>query len=550
MVELKDKIESGIQKTQAEASSRSLAGGVATLASAALLSVLMMGLTWGVVECIFAAAHVGEDTVAQPDPLLGYSHLENQMITFRSEGYSRSLINPMGFRDRIYAVPKPPGVKRVCITGDSMTMGLEVPLSATYPKLLEKRFQAEGKNIEVVNCGMSGTGTGQQFLGWRQSISRLQPDMLIIGYHLGDTDDNVGGGTNPPRPTFLVDAKNNHLNVDFADVDRFFAGENSRFYSSFGWFRRNSRVLAVLNKMDLDLHADPAHKLVMNVIGKPIGAAWSSLLKKLPAGNWQIQERRAIVADLLPGSNSVPKVNAPASPPPPSPTPASDVTAAAVSVKSGDAATSTSDPATEASATAGSAKPASATAASAKPASAKPASAKPASATPASATPVSGSLSASGASSEAVPATAASVAIPTAVSTVPSTEAKAMPVEHGQADIDLYRGMIWLHNQRMQVTLSILKELNAECKAHNCKLVVAGLPAYNNTIIYYRELQDIRKLAEKEHFGFVECWTPYPRRGPLEDSKYHFSTHFNCAGHQVMAETLYKRVFQDPSMSL
>jgi hypothetical protein len=57
-----------------------------------------------------------------------------------------------------------------------MTMGLEVPLQNTFPKLLEKRLQSEGRNIEVLNCGMSGTGTGQQYLGYLQNIAPLQPD--------------------------------------------------------------------------------------------------------------------------------------------------------------------------------------------------------------------------------------------------------------------------------------------------------------------------------------------------------------------------------------
>ena len=76
---------------------------IGTTASVALCCVL----TVGALEGIFALAHVGEDTVARPDPLLGYAHLENQTVTYRFEGFSCSTINSRGFRDKLYAVPKP-----------------------------------------------------------------------------------------------------------------------------------------------------------------------------------------------------------------------------------------------------------------------------------------------------------------------------------------------------------------------------------------------------------------------------------------------------------
>ena len=458
MIELKDKPELKSQRTLQVAPEKSALAVCASLASALAGSAITVLVCWVIVESVFAATHVGEDTVAKPDPLLGYSHIEGQNITYRSEGYSRSEINSAGFRDRLYGA-KQPGWKRVCVTGDSMTMGLEVPLENTYPKLLEKQLQAEGKKIEVFNCGMSGTGTGQQYLGWRKSIAKMQPDMLIIGYHLGDTDDNVGGGTNPPRPTFMLDSTNN-LRIDFKDVDTWFAGLNSRFYSSFAWFRSHSRVLAVLSKLDLDLQADPTYKLLMKGIGEVKTSAWNALLSRLPKGDWKIDEQRTVATDLLPGV--------------------------------------------------------------------------------ASAQPINGTVSRSIGAVAKETASATFAAKPSVLN--PNWKPIASTAEHGQLDIDLYRGMIYMHNNRMNVTREILRRLNSECKTQGCKLVVAGLPAYDNTIIYYRELNEIRQLAQEEGFTYIDCWKQYPSRGPLDESAYHFSTHFNNAGHKVMAETLHKNL--------
>lgn len=446
MIELKEKTTSN-QITRGVQSKTGLFATVGRLLLATFGSILCVCVTLAIVEFVFALCHVGEDTVAKPDPLLGYSHLRNHTVTFRSEGYSRSTINSRGFRDRLYSVPKPAGTYRVCVLGDSMTMGLEVPLEGTYPKLLEKRLRQEGKNVEVINCGMSGTGTGQQLLGFRQNIAPLQPDMLIVGYHLGDNDDNVGGGTNPPRPTFKIDAERN-LSVDFKDIDTWIASEQSRFYSSFADLRRNSRILAVLSKMDIDLHQDKTYQKLSNLWTKPGATLWKSFLKTLPAADWHVIESRAVARDLLPGvKNALPATPLPA-------------------VKQ------------------------------------------------------------------------STIAPPT-----PNNS-----VEHGQQDIELYRGSLYVHLNRMAVTLEILKRLNEDCKKQNCQLVVVGLPAYDNTIMYYRELNEIKEVARQSGFSYLDAWLAYPARGPLDDSPFHFTTHFNCAGHIRMCEYLMKNLFQRLSL--
>lgn len=479
MIDLKEKTQAEKTPGSKKTGKTGTLGFFASIISVCIISVATFIASWAAAEFIFALAHIGEDTVAKPDPLLGYSHIENQKITFRSEGYSRSQINARGFRDRLYAVPKPAGTTRICVVGDSMTMGLEVPLEKTFPKLLEKRLQSEGKNIEVLNCGMSGTGTGQQFLGYRKSIQALEPDILIVAYHLGDNDDNVGGGTNPPRPTFMLDATGK-LRVDFRDVDKFFSGENSRFYSSFGEFRRKSRVLAVLSKADLDLHQDPAYKLLSRFTAKPSAYLWSRFLKLLPAGDWHLADSRKLAADLLPE-------------------PAAEVKPPAAQAQKNFQATASS-------------------ASSAKEATVR---------------------------TEA-PATATTAGTIASSSHAVAARASAQPeVQRGQQDIELYRGMLYMHNNRMVVTREIIRRLNQECRSNNCQLVIAGLPAYDNTIMYYRELNELRKQAGEDGFIFLDSWGAFPPRGPVDDSPFHFSTHFNCAGHERMCESLYKSLFQN-----
>ncbi len=521
-----------------------------------------------IVESIFALAHVGEDTVVKPDPLLGYAPIKDHKITFRCEGYSRSYVNAQGFRDKICVVPKPAGVKRVCVLGDSMTAGFEVPLANTFPKVLEKRLQSEGRKVEVFNCGLSGTGTGQQFLSFRRDIKALQPDMLILAYHHGDNDDNAGGGTNPPRPAFKLDEQNT-LRVDFSDLDKFFAGETSRFYSEFGTFRSNCRILSVWSKADLDLHSDPTYKFISKYTGKLTDAVWTAFLKILPPGDWHIKEARTVAADLdialkadgspankasaqVPGPIKA-SANGPITAPVAGPVTAPVAAPAAAPASAPATAESTAQSTAQPTGTNTGGASAQATGRATSPSTG----AASAQATGRATSPSTGAASAQATVPTADPATSSPASLPgqvvasaPAASTVKAAVApvKVGPVVNtGQQDIDLLKGMIYVQQSRMRVTSEIIRRLNDECKNQNCELVIASLPTYNNTTMYFRELDTLKKQANEQHFRFISSSADFPQRAPMEDSPFYFAEHFNCAGHQRMSDALYNALFKNHS---
>lgn len=252
---------------------------------ASIICVGLIVLTLASLEWAFAVAHIGEDTVVTPDPLLGYAHLCDQKLVYRQEGYSVSKTNSLGFREREFNVAKAAGTTRVCVLGDSMTVGMEVPPEATFTKQLENYLNQDGNGkFEVLNCGMSGFGTGQEYLLYRQKVRQLHPDVLILTYNIGDAEDNVFQrlGMNPPRPIFRVE--NGTLRAELQPVAEWFASPDARFYSSFEWLRRHSRVLAVLTKLNLDLsNSDATYKTISGWLSKPIGAIWGRVLDSLPA---------------------------------------------------------------------------------------------------------------------------------------------------------------------------------------------------------------------------------------------------------------------------
>lgn len=102
--------------------------------------------------------------------------------------------NAQGLRAREeFAIPKPPGVLRVLMLGDSFTFGLGVDDAQTYAARLEEalgRLCSE-REIEVINAGVGGYGTAQQLAFYRTYGRAFDPDLVTIGVFGNDPIDNV-----------------------------------------------------------------------------------------------------------------------------------------------------------------------------------------------------------------------------------------------------------------------------------------------------------------------------------------------------------------------
>ena len=74
---------------------------------------------------------------------------------------------------------EPAATKKLMVFGDSLVAGYGLPAGDAFPAQLEKRLQAEGHDISVINAGVSGdtTSAGLTRLDW--SLSQ-KPDYLII----------------------------------------------------------------------------------------------------------------------------------------------------------------------------------------------------------------------------------------------------------------------------------------------------------------------------------------------------------------------------------
>jgi hypothetical protein len=86
-----------------------------------------------------------------------------------------------GLRERDYG-PKPAGVCRVLLLGDSFTYGDGLEWDQTYGMVLENLLNeaAGGPRFEVVNAGVPGYGTTQELSLLREIGFALEPDIVLL----------------------------------------------------------------------------------------------------------------------------------------------------------------------------------------------------------------------------------------------------------------------------------------------------------------------------------------------------------------------------------
>lgn len=134
-----------------------------------------------------------------PQPT-GLSHQDPYGLAMHWPGITRSLprygttvtFNSAGMRDREHALSKPAGVFRILLLGDSFMEALQVPFEESFPFLLEQELaRRTGRDIEVVNAGVSGWGTDDELRYLTKYGLQYQPDLVVVAMTIhNDISDN------------------------------------------------------------------------------------------------------------------------------------------------------------------------------------------------------------------------------------------------------------------------------------------------------------------------------------------------------------------------
>ncbi|MEO8452601.1 MAG: SGNH/GDSL hydrolase family protein [Gemmatimonadota bacterium] len=155
-------------------------GGVAVLRqriTGAILALAATGACLGVGELIFRSAPVVAKTGGGTPGGNRWAELHYDRLWTN---------NPLSLRS-LHLGPKPAGVTRIVVLGDSFTWGYYVAQTAdVWTYVMERQLNAAGQRIEVINLGKNGASTVDELqrlddLGWL-----FQPDMIVLQYTLND----------------------------------------------------------------------------------------------------------------------------------------------------------------------------------------------------------------------------------------------------------------------------------------------------------------------------------------------------------------------------
>jgi hypothetical protein len=95
--------------------------------------------------------------------------------------------NSLGIRSsREYAFARSAGIRRIVVVGDSYTWGAGVSTEDAYPAALERMLD----DTEVINLGVVGWGTDQQYLYLQRLGLKFRPDLVIVGFFEHDYERN------------------------------------------------------------------------------------------------------------------------------------------------------------------------------------------------------------------------------------------------------------------------------------------------------------------------------------------------------------------------
>ncbi len=127
----------------------------------------------------------------QYDPVYGFRGIANKSGMFGRKFVS---LNSRGDRGPDYLSAKSAGIKRVIVLGDSQVWGFGMADNETAPAQLAEILtkDAPQQRFEVLNLGVSGYGTDQEYLKFVIEGLTYQPDYVALVFYIDNDITEVG----------------------------------------------------------------------------------------------------------------------------------------------------------------------------------------------------------------------------------------------------------------------------------------------------------------------------------------------------------------------
>lgn len=160
------------------------------------------------------------------DPILGWRHRPGFTGGVRTSEFAvRFAINQHGLRDEEIPYEKPAGGFRVLALGDSFLAAAHVPLEQAMTKILqgELRDTLAPRPVDVVNAGVAGYGTAQEYLYLDTEGYKYSPDLVLVVVFLGnDLNDNIRSADGRwDRPVFKINGDGRLEQVSWPEAPNF-----------------------------------------------------------------------------------------------------------------------------------------------------------------------------------------------------------------------------------------------------------------------------------------------------------------------------------------
>lgn len=158
----------------------------------AAIAVVAAVATLAVLELVVRGVAPESDFFGAPDPVLGVALRPGARGRVHHPEYVTELrVNSLGFRGPERSPTPPAGTTRVLYLGDSFTEARQVAFDETFAARLEASWRAQGRAREAVAWGVSGYGTAQEWLLYRDRAYRLGADVVVLMFALvNDVEDN------------------------------------------------------------------------------------------------------------------------------------------------------------------------------------------------------------------------------------------------------------------------------------------------------------------------------------------------------------------------
>jgi lysophospholipase L1-like esterase len=219
------------------------------------LALILFGLLIGVIiaELGLRAAGYSYPGFYMPDDTRGHALIPGVEGWYRKEGESYVRINSAGQRDREHSKVKAANTIRIAVIGDSYAEAFQVPVEQAFWSVMEEALNtsgyARGKQIEVLNFGVSGYGTASELLTLRERVWDYAPDIVLLAVTTNnDVVDNSRALKKTDEVPYFVYREGKLVLDDSFRTSRAFILRQSKL-SRFGrWIKDHSRFLQAVNE--------------------------------------------------------------------------------------------------------------------------------------------------------------------------------------------------------------------------------------------------------------------------------------------------------------